>query len=65
MPDQKLENLLNLALDVPEEEREKSMDLDVGYNREANTWDTGRQRINTTLCRGGMEICRIRSWKIF
>ena len=39
MPDQKLENLLNLALDVPEEEREKSMDLDVGYNREANTWD--------------------------
>ena len=26
MPDQKLENLLNLALAVPEEERKKSLD---------------------------------------
>ena len=31
MPDQKLDNLLNLALDATEEEREKSRNLNVGY----------------------------------
>ena len=36
MPDQKLDNLLNLALDATEEEREKSRNLNVGY-READT----------------------------
>ena len=30
MEDQKLENLLNLALDATEEEREKSVSLEVG-----------------------------------
>ncbi len=39
MPDQKLENLLNLALAVPEEEREKSLELNVGYEKATNTWD--------------------------
>ena len=34
MEDQKLENLLNLALDATEEEREKSVSLDVGYDAE-------------------------------
>ena len=38
MEDQKLENLLNLALDATEEEREKSVSLDVGYDAENRTW---------------------------
>lgn len=39
MNDQKRENLLNLALDATEEEREKSEALRVGYNREEKTWE--------------------------
>ena len=38
MEDQKLENLLNLALDATEEEREKSVSLAVGYDAENRTW---------------------------
>ena len=34
MEDQKLENLLNLALDADEAEREKSLELSIGYDRE-------------------------------
>ena len=32
MPDPKNENLLNLALDTPEAERERSLELNVGYD---------------------------------
>lgn len=39
MSDQKMENLLNLALDATEEEREKSLELDVGYNPIDREWD--------------------------
>lgn len=39
MPNEKMENLLNLALDATEEEREKSIELDVGYDRTENTWE--------------------------
>ncbi|MBD5453135.1 MAG: peptidase S8, partial [Lachnospiraceae bacterium] len=39
MDSQKLENILNLALDTPEEEREKSLELNIGYEREDNTWE--------------------------
>lgn len=39
MPNEKIENLLNLALDATEEEREKSIELDVGYDRTENTWE--------------------------
>lgn len=39
MPDQKLENLLNLALDATEEERDKSLELNVGYNPIDREWD--------------------------
>lgn len=39
MNNQKIENVLNLALDSTEDEREKSLDLNVGYNQELNTWD--------------------------
>lgn len=39
MDDQKIENLLNLALDATPEEREKSQDLDVGYDSADQTWE--------------------------
>ena len=39
MPDQKLDNLLNLALDATEEEREKSRNLNVGYEKQARKWE--------------------------
>lgn len=39
MGSQKVENLLNLALDTTEEEREKSLELDVGYNPIDREWD--------------------------
>lgn len=38
MDDQKIENLLNLALDATEEEREKSETLEVGYDPVERTW---------------------------
>ena len=34
-----VDNQLNLALDVPESTREKTLDLDVGYQPETNTWE--------------------------
>lgn len=34
-----LDNQLNLALDIPENVRERTMDLDVGYEPETNTWE--------------------------
>lgn len=39
MQDQKLENLLNLALDATPEEREKSEELNVGFNPTERTWE--------------------------
>ena len=39
MTSQKLENLLNLALDSTEEERKRSRNLDVGYDRLEREWD--------------------------
>lgn len=39
MPNEKMENLLNLALDATGEEREKSIELDVGYDSTENTWE--------------------------
>lgn len=36
---QKLENLLNLALETPLEERMQTLDLNVGYNEAGNTWE--------------------------
>lgn len=38
MEDQKLENILNLALSATEAEREKSINLDVGYDAESRAW---------------------------
>lgn len=39
MADQKLDNLLNLAIDSTRQEREKSWNLNVGYDEELNLWD--------------------------
>ena len=39
MPDQKLDNLLNLARDATEEEREKSRNLNVGYEKQTRKWE--------------------------
>lgn len=39
MNDQKIENLLNLALDATPEERERSLDLNVGYDPLDRTWE--------------------------
>ena len=39
MNSQKLENLLNLALDSSAEERGKSLDLDTGYDAEEERWE--------------------------
>lgn len=39
MPDQKIENMLNLALNATEEERVRSLDLNVGFNKEDQVWD--------------------------
>lgn len=39
MPNAKLDNELNLSLDIPEQEREKATNLDVGYSPEENTWE--------------------------
>ncbi len=38
MDNQKIENQLNLAIDATPQEREKSMDLAVGYDREQENW---------------------------
>ena len=39
MQDQKIENLLNLALDATAEERKRSLELDVGYEPVEQTWE--------------------------
>ena len=39
MNNPKFENLLNLALDATEREREKSLQLGVGYEQEDNSWE--------------------------
>ena len=39
MASQKIENLLNLALDATQEEREKSLELEVGYDPVEREWE--------------------------
>ena len=39
MNNQKLENMLNLAIEATEQEREKSLELDVGYDPIDREWD--------------------------
>lgn len=71
MEDQKLENLLNLALDSTESERLRSQNLNVGYNTQTRTWEviikyTGnleevrRTAEEVTELFGGFAVLRIR-----
>ena len=59
MNSQKVDNLLDLALDSTTEEREKSLNLNVGYNSESHLWDvvvkyTGNiKELESRYCRGG------------
>ncbi len=39
MTDQKLENLLNLSLDATETERDKSLEMNVGYDTRNKEWE--------------------------
>lgn len=39
MENQRLENMLNLALETPEEERAQTENLNVGYNSESRSWE--------------------------
>lgn len=39
MPNQKIDNLLNLAMNVTQQEREKSESLNVGYDSKMKFWD--------------------------
>lgn len=39
MTQQNIENLMNLALDATESERDRSLNLDVGYNPIENEWE--------------------------
>jgi subtilisin family serine protease len=39
MPNAKLENELNLALDVSEADREKTVNLDIGYTPDTDSWE--------------------------
>lgn len=39
MANQKLENILNLALETPEAVREKTLDLNVGFEEQSRTWE--------------------------
>ena len=67
MQDQKLDNLLNLAMDATPEEREKSRNLNVGYNEETRLWDVivkysgsdeglSGDGITTVLLQGGYAV---------
>jgi hypothetical protein len=38
-PNGKVDNQLNLALDVSEEDRKKSVTLNVGYTPDTNMWE--------------------------
>lgn len=39
MENQKIENVMNLALDATSEERERSLDLNVGYDGDMKSWE--------------------------
>ena len=39
MPEQKIDNLLNLAMEATPRERERSRNLNVGYQEETRLWE--------------------------
>lgn len=50
MQNQKLENLLNLAISATEGEREKSLELNVGYNPIEREWDLIVKYVGSPSC---------------
>ena len=50
MEDQKLENVLNLALSSTEEEREKSLELNVGYEPISREWELIVKYVRDVSC---------------
>lgn len=60
MADQKLDNLLNLAMNATEEEREKSRNLNVGYDEQTRMWEIivkySNMRDSTETLLGGTGI---------
>ena len=67
MPDQKLENLLNLAMNALPQERAKSENLNVGYDPTTRLWDVivkysgpesglGGERIQVVPLLGGYAV---------
>lgn len=58
MEDQKRENLLNLALDAGPLERQKSENLEVGYDRQTGVWELIVRHFGTleALSRQGIEV---------
>ena len=60
MPNEKMENLLNLALAATQEEREKSLELDIGYDSAEQTWEVIVKFVGTTgsLRRSFLKIFR-------
>ena len=67
MPDQKIENLLNLAMNALPQERAKSENLNVGYDPTTRLWDVivkysgpesglGGERIQVVPLLGGYAV---------
>ena len=56
MPDQKIDNLLNLAMNATQEERRKSENLNVGYDSSERLWDVIVKYSGTESGLGGAGI---------
>ena len=56
MPDQKIDNLLNLAMNATQEERRKSENLNVGYDSSERLWDVIVKYSGTESGLGGTGI---------
>lgn len=55
MNSQKVENQLNLALDISNQDREKTLDLDVGFDQETKRWEL-IVRYNTELAKVAAQV---------
>ena len=73
---QKVSNELNVAMEIPEEERIKSEEINIGYNNISNQWElivkyngdikeaANRVNADVTTLLGGYAIIRIREERI-
>lgn len=66
MDSQKYENILNLALDTPEPERARTLELNIGYEEANNTWElivkyhgSLREGLSSFLTRPGGNLLQI------